>query len=112
MRNMRRWRSEPNPGGGDRQQGVYRTETTHGEIFDDRTVLLGVAAGAHAQTPNVRIGEAVPRDVPRTLNDRAAIPGARRRTKATGRERSRGPGLTGMGLMVFLASGEDPNFGV
>jgi len=27
----------------------YRTETPHGEIFDDRTGTLGVAAGAHVR---------------------------------------------------------------
>jgi hypothetical protein len=75
-------------------------------------VLLGFAAGAQAQVPNVRIGEAVPRDV-RELYDKGVQFLAKAQTERgdwTGGQA--GPGVTGMGVMVFLASGEDPNFGL
>jgi len=70
------------------------------------------ASAAKAQTPTVRIGEAVPRDV-REIYDRGMQYLAAAQTEkgewAGGQE---GPGVTGLGLMVFLASGEDPNFGL
>jgi hypothetical protein len=75
-------------------------------------VLLGGLAGAMAQVPNVRVGEAVPRDV-REIYDKGLQYLATTQTERgdwTGGQT--GPGVTGMGLMVFLASGEDPNFGL
>lgn len=75
-------------------------------------VLLGATALAHSQPPNARIGEAVPRDV-RELYDKGLQYLVK--TQAEGGEWTggqSGPGVTGLGLMVFLASGEDPNFGV
>jgi hypothetical protein len=75
-------------------------------------VLFGGIASAIAQPPNARIGEAVPRDVRelydkglqflvKTQSENGDWPGGQN-----------GPGITGLGLMVFLASGEDPNFGL
>src|SRR5438552_6789985 len=75
-------------------------------------VLFGSLAGAHAQPPNARIGEAVPRDV-RELYDRGLQYLVKTQTENgdwTGGQQ--GPGVTGLGLMAFLASGEDPNFGL
>jgi hypothetical protein len=83
-----------------------------------RVLLLVFAAlamsvgSATAQPPNARIGEAVPRDV-RELYDKGLQYLAKTQTTngdwAGGQQ---GPGVTGLGLMVFLASGEDPNFGL
>src|SRR5207253_406875 len=75
-------------------------------------VLFGGISGASAQPPNARIGEAVPRDVRemydrglqflmKTQSENGDWPGGQQ-----------GPGVTGLGLMAFLASGEDPNFGL
>ena len=75
-------------------------------------VLFGGMAGANAQPPNTRIGEAVPRDV-RELYDKGLQYLMKTQTENgdwTGGQQ--GPGITGLGLMVFLASGEDPNFGL
>jgi hypothetical protein len=76
-------------------------------------ILLGTMVGAAgAQPPNARIGEAVPRDV-RELYDKGMQYLAKTQTENgdwTGGQQ--GPGVTGLGLMVFLASGEDPNFGL
>ncbi|MBI5759548.1 MAG: squalene--hopene cyclase [Planctomycetales bacterium] len=77
------------------------------------TFLFGLATPAAAQPPNARIGEAVPRDV-REMYDRGLQYLATTQT-ATGDWTDggqQGPGVTGLGLMVFLASGEDPNFGL
>jgi hypothetical protein len=68
---------------------------------------------ADAQLPNVKVGEVVPRDV-REVYDRGMQYLATTQTedgsfKGGGEQ---GPGVTGLALMVFLASGEDPNFGL
>ena len=78
-------------------------------------LLLGLAAWpqvAAAQGPSIRIGEVVPRDV-REIYDRGMQYLASSQTEAGDWKGSQqGPGVTGMCLMVFLASGEDPNFGI
>jgi hypothetical protein len=75
-------------------------------------VLLAVAGRATAQPPNASIGEAVPRDV-REIYDKGLqylVKTQTDRGDFTGG--MQGPGITGLALMVFLASGEDPNFGL
>ncbi len=76
--------------------------------------LIGLPLSAIAQPPNARVGEIVPRDV-REMYDRGLQYLATTQSengdwvKSGGQQ---GPGVTGLGLMVFLASGEDPNFGL
>lgn len=75
-------------------------------------LLLTSAVTVCAQPPTARMGEAVPRDV-REAYERGMQFLAKTQTEAgdwTG-DGQQGPGTTGMGVMVFLASGEDPNFG-
>ena len=72
------------------------------------------ASSAAAQPPTIRVGEVVPRDV-REMYDRglqylATTQGENGDWPEGGGEQ--GAGVTGLGLMVFLASGEDPNFGL
>src|SRR5437660_7104965 len=82
-----------------------------------RTLIIGLIgvvgiAAATAQPPNASIGEAVPRDV-RELYDKGLQFLVKTQTEAgnwTGGQG--GAGVTGLGLMAFLASGEDPNFGL
>lgn len=74
--------------------------------------LAVLAAPATAQPPNATVGEAVPRDV-REVYDKGLQYLVKTQTEQggwTGGES--GPGITGLGLMAFLASGEDPNFGL
>jgi len=67
---------------------------------------------APAQPPSVRYGDLVPRDV-REMYDRGLQYLANTQTEAGNwNGGDPGPGGTGLGLMVFLASGEDPNFGL
>jgi hypothetical protein len=85
-----------------------------------RTLIAGLvslaafAGSASAQPPNARIGEAVPRDV-REIYDKGMEYLAKTQSEkgdwgnAGGQT---GPAVTGLCLMVFLASGEDPNFGI
>jgi hypothetical protein len=67
---------------------------------------------ATAQVPNVHQGEVIPRDV-REMYDRGLQYLASTQTEngdwTDGGQP--GPGPTGLALMAFLASGEDPNFG-
>jgi len=75
--------------------------------------LVACASPAAGQTPDIRHGGAVPREV-REIYDRglqylAASQGPNGDWPTTGQT---GPGITGLCLMAFLASGEDPNFGL
>jgi hypothetical protein len=74
-------------------------------------LILGCAATARAQLPSARFGEVVPRDV-RELYERGLEYLAKTQTESGDWQGGmQGPGVTGMAVMVFLASGEDPNFG-
>ena len=68
---------------------------------------------AMAQSPVIRVGEVVPRDV-REIYERGLQYLVVNQNEAgdwkSGGEQ--GPGVTGLCLMVLLASGEDPNFGL
>jgi len=75
--------------------------------------LLALVNQASAQLPSVRVSEAIPRDV-REIYDRGLAYLVSTQSEDgswTGRGEN-GPGVTGMALMVLLASGEDPNFGL
>ena len=80
------------------------------------SALLAVAAwllsgAAFAQLPVVRTGDPVPRDV-RDLYDAGCRYLAREQDPSgTWKDNQEGPGVTGMAMMVLLASGEDPNHG-
>jgi hypothetical protein len=77
-------------------------------------LIAALAAGsASAQLPTTRTGDAIPRDM-REIYDRGVQYLASKQA-ATGDWTGggeQGPGVTGMALMVLLASGEDPNFGL
>jgi hypothetical protein len=75
-------------------------------------LLLGCPADTAAQPPNIRYGEVVPRDV-REMYDHGMQYLARTQTeRGDWAGAQQGPGVTGLCMMVFLASGEDPNFGL
>jgi hypothetical protein len=74
--------------------------------------LFAAAGSAHAQPPSARAGEALPRDM-REIYDRGlAYLVSKQAPTGDWTDGQRGPGVTGMALMVLLASGEDPNFGL
>src|SRR5262249_23104538 len=67
---------------------------------------------ACGQLPDQHVGEAVPRDV-REMYDRGLQYLASTQTpEGDWNDSQRGPAITGLALMSFLASGEDPNFGL
>jgi hypothetical protein len=80
-------------------------------------VAVALAPASHnrllAQPPGIRTGDVVPRDV-RELYDRGLqyLASSQREDGGWPNSMQEGAGTVGMGLMVFLASGEDPNFGV
>jgi hypothetical protein len=76
-------------------------------------VLLALACPARAQLPSSRSGDALPRDM-REIYDRGVQFLASTQTEKGDWQGGgeQGPGVTGMALMVLLASGEDPNFGL
>jgi hypothetical protein len=78
------------------------------------SVLFGIiatAAPASAQPPAARFGDVVPRDV-REMYDRGLQYLATSQSEdGDWKDGQQGPGITGLCLMAFLASGEDPNFG-
>ena len=77
------------------------------------TAVLVIPMDLFAQAPNIRFGEVVPRDV-REIYDKGLQYLVTTQNEAgdwkNGGEQ--GPGVTGLCLMVLLASGEDPNYGL
>jgi hypothetical protein len=75
-------------------------------------LLVGMTS-AWAQLPGFRQGEVVPRDV-REMYDRGLQYLVQRQSDngAWEGDGQQGPGVNGLCLMVLLASGEDPNFGL
>ncbi|HUG18973.1 MAG TPA: squalene--hopene cyclase [Planctomycetaceae bacterium] len=78
-------------------------------------LLIGLPANestSHAQLPEIRTGDPVPRDV-REMYDRGLQFLVKTQTENGSWKGSQsGPGVTGMAVMCFLAAGEDPNFGL
>lgn len=98
----------------------FRDRESHFRSTSLRTlfvVLCGFCAfpsTARAQLPTTQQGETVPRDM-RELYDRGMQYLAKTQSENGDfgtNDGYNGPGTTGMAVMVFLASGEDPNFGL
>ena len=72
-----------------------------------------LASQSFAQLPTIQMGEAVPRDV-REMYEKGLRYLASSQSEAGDWNSGGypGPGVTGMAVMTFLASGEDPNFGI
>lgn len=84
----------------------------HRRFFAAAALVLIGGSFARAQAPTPRLGDAVPRDV-REVYERGMqyLAKTQGENGDWGNDGYSGPGVTGMGVMVFLASGEDPNFG-
>ncbi|MCG8648237.1 MAG: squalene--hopene cyclase, partial [Pirellulales bacterium] len=65
-----------------------------------------------AQSLEIRTGDAVPRDVREMYERGVQFLAQSQREDGTWQSNHRGAGVGGMALMCFLASGEDPNFGL
>ncbi len=76
------------------------------------TIISWLPGEASAQLPSIRHGEVVPRDV-REMYDRGLQYLAKAQSdKGDWKDGQSGPGVTGLAIMVFMASGEDPNYGI
>jgi len=76
--------------------------------------LLAVALSPHlmGQALEIRSGDPVPRDV-RDMYDRGlAFMSRTQSTDGSWQSQQQGTGVAGMAVMCFMASGEDPNFGM
>lgn len=86
----------------------------HGAVLSMVVSLLGVSltvSTAQAQLPEIRHGDSVPRDV-REMYDRGLQYLLNAQSESGDwQDGQNGAGTTGMAVMCFLASGEDPNFG-
>ena len=71
--------------------------------------LLAEPAGA--QLPAVRSGDPVPRDVREIYDAGCRYLAKSQDPSGSWKDSQEGPGVTGMAMMVLLASGEDPNHG-
>ena len=71
-------------------------------------LLIGSAA---AQLPVVRSGDPVPRDVRELYDAGCRYLVTSQEPSGSWKDAQEGPGVTGMAMMVLLASGEDPNHG-
>lgn len=71
--------------------------------------LLG--GPATAQVPAVRFGDPVPRDVRELYDAGCRYLVQSQDSSGTWKDNQQGAGVTGMAMMVLLASGEDPNHG-
>jgi hypothetical protein len=87
-------------------------------IISIMAITSALAGSCFAQDPQLRFGSQVPPDVEQIyerglswLVENQDKDGDWNQGQSTSSHGSGGPGTTGMCIMVFLASGEDPNFG-
>ncbi|MCC9608069.1 squalene--hopene cyclase [Blastopirellula sp. JC732] len=88
---------------------MYRNPIQTGALA---LLLFVAAAPCVGQSPELRFGETVPRDV-REMYDRGLRYLAESQEEDGGWSGGQqGPGVDGLCVVAFLASGEDPNFGI
>ncbi|MFM7290340.1 MAG: DUF6288 domain-containing protein [Planctomycetia bacterium] len=73
--------------------------------------IVATAGSAAAQQPLIRSGDPVPRDVRELYDAGCRFLAKAQDPSGVWKDNQQGPGVTGMALMVLLASGEDPNDG-
>ena len=91
---------------------IYPSKRAAGQVAFGLVVMLLSASNVNAQLPNAMIGQSVHRDV-REMYDRGLEYLIKTQSKDGSWQGNGqvGPGVTGLCMMTFLATGEDPNFG-
>jgi len=79
-------------------------------LFAAACLCSVVSPSIHAQNPSIRLGSNIPSEVDTIYEKGLAFLAASQQKDGSWRGRSEN-GVTGLCLMAFLASGEDPNFG-
>ncbi|MEY3228565.1 MAG: hypothetical protein RLZZ536_3184 [Planctomycetota bacterium] len=74
-------------------------------------ISVGFSVPVSAQDPQLRFGSDVPREVEQIYERGLKWLAANQTAEGSWDGGDNGPGVTGMCVMAFLASGEDPNFG-
>lgn len=74
-------------------------------------IAFGIGGAARAQDPSLRFGSQVPPDVDTIYEHGLAWLAAAQADDGSWKGMNEGAGVTGICLMAFLASGEDPNYG-
>jgi hypothetical protein len=90
------------------------TLTLHGVLAIAASFTLTIfciAGSAHAQDPSLRYGGQIPPEVDTIYEHGLAWLVANQAQDGSWPGNNQGPGVTGICLMAFLASGEDPNYG-
>jgi hypothetical protein len=80
-------------------------------IFACGLILMCAFPGARAQDPTLRFGGQIPPEVDAVYERGLAWLVTAQQPDGSWRGGNEGPGVTGICLMAFLASGEDPNYG-
>jgi len=93
-------------------ESSFKTLARRSALLLPVLIVVATSGPAAAQPPGIHGGEVVPRDV-REIYERGLKYLADTQDENGGWNNAgqAGPGTVGMALMVFLASGEDPNFG-
>lgn len=81
-----------------------------GYLYPTIAAILGVSSIAFSQDSSIRYGNEIPAEVETIYERGLAYLSANQSDTGAWRSRSE-HGITGLCLMAFLASGEDPNFG-
>ena len=91
---------------------ISRTRTAAIAVAIIVYLTVGLGVRCQAQSLEIHTGDPVPRDV-RDMYDRGLqFLAANQDGEGCWPSGHRGAGVAGMGLMCFLASGEDPNYGL
>jgi hypothetical protein len=80
-------------------------------IVSAMVIAVFAVQSARAQDPQLRFGSGVPREVEQIYDKGLKWLAENQSESGNWESGDNGPGVTGMCVMAFLASGEDPNFG-
>ena len=93
------------------KNGPWSTMEIHIRLLLCVAAMLLLSQSCFAQDTQVRFGTDVPQDVVEIYERGLDWLASNQRPEGSWNDGDNGPGITGLCVMAFLASGEDPNFG-